>query len=274
MKFSGIGSELTEQIIGAAIEVHREFGCGLKEEAYEAALCWELKQRGLKVERQVPCPVVYKGVVLSENDEHPKRIDLLVEGQVVVELKALSRNDPVFAAQCLTYLKMKKLEVGLVLNFGFPTLKEGVRHVINSISRPSQISANFPQKSPRLPTSVISVLSDSTPVCRRGGEAYGVQRGEIGEAEARSSVSGAPSPKQPPCLPTSVISVLSDSNPVCRREREACGAERGEIGEAETRSSVSGAPSPKQTPCLPPSAPSVLSDSNSDGQEDAYGVQR
>ena len=132
MKFAGNESELTERIIGAAIEVHREMGCGLKEEAYEAALCWELRQQGLEVARQVPCPVVYKGIVLSEGDEHPKRIDLLVEGRVVVELKAVSRNDPVFAAQCLTYLRMKGLGVGLVLNFGFPTLKEGVRHVVNS----------------------------------------------------------------------------------------------------------------------------------------------
>lgn len=66
-KFEGVERELTERIIGAAIEVHRELGCGLKEEAYEAALCWELLQRGLKVERQVPCPVVYKGIVLSDS---------------------------------------------------------------------------------------------------------------------------------------------------------------------------------------------------------------
>ncbi|MBR4612378.1 MAG: GxxExxY protein [Kiritimatiellae bacterium] len=131
MEFQGNQSELTKTIIAAAIEVHREFGCGLKEEAYEAALAWELGQRGLKVERQVPCPVVYKGIVLCEHDEHPKRIDMVVEGKVVVELKAVSRDEPVFAAQCLTYLKMKKLQVGLVLNFGFPTLKEGIRHVLN-----------------------------------------------------------------------------------------------------------------------------------------------
>lgn len=151
-EFQGNSSQLTKAIIGAAIEVHREFGCGLKEDAYEAALCWELRQRGLKVDRQVPCPVIYKGMVLSENDEHPKRIDLLVEDKVVVELKAVSRNDPVFAAQCLTYLKMMKLEVGLVLNFGFPTLKEGVRHILNDKrgSRP-----------PCLPSSVSSVLGES-----------------------------------------------------------------------------------------------------------------
>ena len=123
--------ELTNKIIGAALEVHQVLGCGLKEEAYEAALAWELHQRGLSVERQVPCPVVYKGMILCENDEHPKRMDMVVEGKVVMELKAISRNEPVFAAQCLTYLKMKNLQVGLVLNFGFPTLKEGIRHVLN-----------------------------------------------------------------------------------------------------------------------------------------------
>lgn len=145
--------QLTDKIIGAAIEVHRELGCGLKEEAYEAALAWELRQRGLAVERQVPCPVVYKGIVLCEHDEHPKRIDLLVENSIVVELKAVSRNDPVFAAQCLTYLKMKNLQVGLVLNFGFPTLKEGIRHVLNDRPRPA----------PASPCLRASVLSDSTP---------------------------------------------------------------------------------------------------------------
>ena len=147
--------QLTDKIIGAAIEVHRELGCGLKEEAYEAALAWELRQRGLAVERQVPCPVVYKGIVLCDRDEHPKRIDLLVEGKIVVELKAVSRHDPVFAAQCLTYLKMKNLQVGLVLNFGFSTLKEGIRHVLNDKTPPSPSSPS----SPCLPPSVPSVLS-------------------------------------------------------------------------------------------------------------------
>lgn len=131
-KFVGVERELTERIIGAAIEVHRELGCGLKEEAYEAALYWELQQRGLAVKRQVPCPVVYKGVVLSESDEHPKRIDLLVEDRVIVELKAVPRTDSLFFSQCLTYLRMLNLEVGLVLNFGYPTLKEGIRHVLNT----------------------------------------------------------------------------------------------------------------------------------------------
>lgn len=158
-KFEGVERKLTERIIGAVIEVHRELSCGLKEEAYEAALCWELQQRGLKVERQVPCPVVYKGIVLSDTDEHPKRIDLLVEGRIVVELKAVPRTDSIFFSQCLTYLKMLNLEVGLVLNFGYPTLKEGIRHVLNTppLKRVPELNASSP--SPCLPTSDPSVLS-------------------------------------------------------------------------------------------------------------------
>ena len=149
--FNGDDAELTRKIIGAAIEVHREFGCGLKEDAYEAALSWELRNAGLNAARQVPCPVIYKGMVLSERDEHAKRIDILVEDRVVVELKAVSRKEPVFAAQCLTYLKMMNLRTGLVLNFGFPTLKEGITHVVNPSAKPP----------PLLHSSVFSALSES-----------------------------------------------------------------------------------------------------------------
>ena len=129
--YNGPESELTGTIIKLAIEVHRHFGCGLKEEAYEAALCWELRQAGFKVERQKPCPVIYKGVDLAEENERPRRIDILVEDKVVVECKALPSNEYIFKAQCLTYLRMLGLRVGLVLNFGLPTLKEGIQHVIN-----------------------------------------------------------------------------------------------------------------------------------------------
>lgn len=96
-KYEGIYSELTDRIISAAIDVHKELGCGLKEEAYEAILAWELEQRGIKVRRQVPCPVVYKGHVFCQDDEHPKRIDLLVDEKIVVEIKAVPVNHPVFA---------------------------------------------------------------------------------------------------------------------------------------------------------------------------------
>ena len=129
--FAGVCADLTGKIINAAIEVHSELGCGLKEEAYEAALAWELLRRGHKVQRQVPCPVIYKGNVFCQDDEHPKRIDLLVDDKIVVELKAVCTRHPVFAAQCRTYLRMLNLPVGLVLNFGFPSLKEGIEHVSN-----------------------------------------------------------------------------------------------------------------------------------------------
>ena len=137
--FNGNEAELTDKIIGAAIEVHKEIGCGLKEDVYEAALEWELKQLGLKVIRQVPCPIIYKGMKLIGSDDHPKRIDMLVEDKIIVELKAVGKNEPVFSAQCLTYLRMKKLHVGLVLNFGFPTLKEGIKHIVNNYYPSSQI---------------------------------------------------------------------------------------------------------------------------------------
>ena len=127
-------NELTDKIIGLAIEVHKEYGGpGLKESAYEAALEWELKQHGIKVLRQQPVPIVYKGHRFEQNDETPKRYDLLVDDRVVVECKAVSKvsRDEAFRAQCKTYLKMLGLRVGLVLNFGRPTLKEGIDRVIN-----------------------------------------------------------------------------------------------------------------------------------------------
>ena len=130
-RYAGVYADLTGKIINAAIEVHSELGCGLKEDAYEAALAWELSHRGHNVQRQVPCPVIYKGNVFCQNDEHPKRIDLLVDDKIVVELKAVCARHPVFAAQCRTYLRMLNLPVGLVLNFGFPSLKEGIEHVSN-----------------------------------------------------------------------------------------------------------------------------------------------
>ena len=145
--YSGIYSDITDKIINAAVEVHTELGCGLKEDAYEAALALELTQRGIKVERQVPCPVVYKGVVFCQNDEHPKRIDLLVDDKIVVELKAVHTHHPIFAAQCRTYLRMLNQPVGLVLNFGFSTLKEGIEHVSNPKATASTLPTSKTPKS-------------------------------------------------------------------------------------------------------------------------------
>ena len=106
-------------------------GNGLKEEVYEASLVVELGLRGLKCKRQVPVHVEYKGVNVDDND-HPKRIDMIVEDVVGVECKAVSTGyNPIFRAQCLTYLKMLGLRTGLVINFGMITLREGIKRVTN-----------------------------------------------------------------------------------------------------------------------------------------------
>lgn len=122
--------ELTQEIIKYAIEVHRVIGPGLKEEVYEAALAWELQQAGHHVSCQVNVPVTYKGIKLHTHRED-KKLDMLVDGVVACELKATPVMDPVFKAQCLTYVRMLGLKIGLVLNFGRVTLKEGLSRVIN-----------------------------------------------------------------------------------------------------------------------------------------------
>lgn len=126
-------NNLTDAIISAAIEVHKTLGPGLKEEVYEAALAVELGFQGIKCSRQVPVTVIYKGINIGDPD-HPKKIDLMVEDSIVVECKALAcAKNPLFRAQCLTYMKMTGCRVGLVLNFGRPTMKEGIERVINEI---------------------------------------------------------------------------------------------------------------------------------------------
>jgi GxxExxY protein len=119
-------NELTQRIIGAAIEVHRQLGPGLLESAYEECLARELQLRGVAFDRQKPIPVVYKGVKL----ECGYRIDLLVENRVVVELKAIEAIAPVHEAVVLTYLKLSGNRVGLLINFHVPVLKDGIRRYI------------------------------------------------------------------------------------------------------------------------------------------------
>jgi len=122
-------SDLSYKIIGAAIEVHRTLGPGLLESVYEEALCMELSFAGLMVERQLACPIVYKGQTLSQ----PLRIDLLVQKAIIVECKATVENNPLFAAQCLTYLRLSDLRLGLVINFGAKCLRDGIERVVNGI---------------------------------------------------------------------------------------------------------------------------------------------
>src|SRR5712691_1078856 len=117
---------LTEKIIGFAIEVHRKLGPGLLESAYEECLCYELKQSGLSFRRQVPLPVIYKSIRLDCG----YRIDVVVEAQVILELKTVERLMPIHEAQILTYLKLSGLHTGLLLNFNSAVLKDGMRRIM------------------------------------------------------------------------------------------------------------------------------------------------
>lgn len=116
---------MTEQIIGCALEVHRELGPGLLESIYEKALCFELEKRELGFESQKPVPVLYKGQSLGE-----MRLDLLIENKIIVEIKAVDRMDSVHHAQLLGYLKLAKKHLGLLLNFNVSLLKDGIKRII------------------------------------------------------------------------------------------------------------------------------------------------
>jgi len=119
-----MGDELTEQIIAASIEVHRHLGPGLLESVYEEALCFELAERGMPFERQKEVDVIYKG-----NRIKGQRIDLVVAGQVVVELKGTREMQEYFVAQALSYLKSTGLRRALVINFGLPRLVDGIKRI-------------------------------------------------------------------------------------------------------------------------------------------------
>jgi GxxExxY protein len=119
-------NEITHQIIGAAIEVHKHLGPGLLESAYEECLAHELRLRNFRVERQKPVPVVYKQTKL----ECGYRLDLLVEGRIVVELKSVEGLGPIHEAIILTYLRMSGHKLGLLINFNVSVLKDGVRRFI------------------------------------------------------------------------------------------------------------------------------------------------
>jgi GxxExxY protein len=113
---------LTQKIIGAAIEVHKNLGCGLLESIYEEALCCELYLHGIKYRRQIEIDVIYKGKVIKG-----QRVDILVENEVIVELKSISKLPEVASAQILSYLKATGLKRGLLINFGATKLVDGIR---------------------------------------------------------------------------------------------------------------------------------------------------
>ncbi|PYS41447.1 MAG: GxxExxY protein [Acidobacteria bacterium] len=125
VKESDALKQLTERIIGCAIEVHRQLGPGLLEGTYEAALCIELQNAGVNYVRQPIFPVVYKGQTIGEY-----RLDLIVQDAVVVEIKSVERFDPIFEAQVLTYLRVTSKKIGLLMNFNSRLLRDGIRRYV------------------------------------------------------------------------------------------------------------------------------------------------
>ncbi|HEY8601805.1 MAG TPA: GxxExxY protein [Thermomicrobiales bacterium] len=123
----GNGDELTHQIIGAAIEVHKALGPGLLEAVYEACLAHELMLRGLSTERQKVLPVNYRGIEL----ECGYRLDLVVENVVLVELKAVEKMNSLYDAQVISYLKLSNYNTGLLINFNVPYLTNGIKRFAN-----------------------------------------------------------------------------------------------------------------------------------------------
>ncbi len=120
-------NELTERVIGSAIEVHRTLGPGLMESTYEECLAFELTEAGLAIQRQLELPIFYKGRRLNVG----YRIDLLVNQQLIIELKSVRAIEPIHEAQLLTYLKLADKKLGLLMNFNVPLMKQGIRRFLN-----------------------------------------------------------------------------------------------------------------------------------------------
>ena len=122
-------NDLSGLVIGAAIEVHKVLGPGLLESAYENCLCHELQLRRIIFERQKPLPITYKGV----NLDCGYRLDIVVQGMLVLEVKACDGIEPIHQAQLLTYLKLSGLSLGLLLNFNLPAMKDSIVRVVNEL---------------------------------------------------------------------------------------------------------------------------------------------
>ena len=122
-------NEISKKIIGCAIEVHRHLGPGLLESVYEEALCYELDQLGLLYERQIQVPIKYKAAVLSS----PLRLDLIVEGKVIVDNKVKTEIMPIDKQKLLSYLRLRDLRLGLLINFHVMKLVDGVSRVVNKL---------------------------------------------------------------------------------------------------------------------------------------------
>ncbi len=133
--------EISRRIIGAAIEVHLHLGPGLLESAYQSCLAFELKQLGLKLEEQKPLPIVYKDVKLDCG----YRLDLVVEDEIIVEIKAVEKLLPIHEAQLLSYLRLAKKRVGLLMNFHVPVLKNGLKRIVNEFPDAEWAKRQAPQ---------------------------------------------------------------------------------------------------------------------------------
>ena len=144
-------NNITEEIIGAAIEVHKILGPGLLESAYEACLVYELTQRDLSVKRQQPLNLKYKGIEL----DCAYRLDLLVEDKVIVELKTVEKLTDVHTAQLISYLKIADLEVGLLINFNVKFTMDGIKRVVNKFKEKSHKAGNQKKSSADSATSAV-----------------------------------------------------------------------------------------------------------------------
>ena len=125
-------NEITAAIIDAGLSIHKELGPGLLESVYESILYYELSNRGLDVERQVPIPLIWKGMLIKESF----RADLIVEKKIIVELKSIEKAMPVHKKQVLTYLRITGLTIGLLLYFGDVLFKHGIERIINGYQKP------------------------------------------------------------------------------------------------------------------------------------------
>ena len=130
-------NKLSEAVIGASIEVHRETGAGLLESTYEQCLCRELGLRGVQFECQKPLPITYKGMRLDCG----YRIDILVEGVLIVEIKAVEKLLPIHEAQLLTYLRLSGCQLGLLINLNVEVLRLGIKRVVNNLDESSSASS-------------------------------------------------------------------------------------------------------------------------------------
>ena len=122
-------NDLSQQIIGAAIEVHRQLGPGLLEQVYQEALILELRLRKLNVESEVSLPARYKGTILPTS----YRLDIIVENEIILELKATEKDSPIYPKQLLTYLRLSGKKLGLLINFNHERLINGITRVVNNL---------------------------------------------------------------------------------------------------------------------------------------------